>query len=590
MGSVCFRGMVKDEEEEKGERVLPPQYQYESSNSFSGIHRSGLHIYDSGELRMTPARNGKVSEAGSIFGRAGIAGLEKAVSVLDTLGSSMSNLNHNSGFISGVAARGNNVSILAFEVANTIAKGSNLLRSLSDENIKFLKEEVLQSDGLRKLVSVDTRELMSIAAIGKREEFDIFSAEVIRFGDMCKDPVWHNLNRYFQKLDFEIVPLEQLKEEVETTSQHLINLAQNTSELYHELHALDRFEQDYQRKLQEEDSLHSSRRETLMILHSELKRQRKLVKTLKKNSLWSRTLEEVVEKLVDVVVFLHKVILEAFGTTGINMGDSGPVNNKTLGVCGLALHYANIINQIDNIVSRPLSLPPNTRDTLYHGLPTGVKIALRARLQSFDTKEEYTVSQIKTEMERTLSWIVPLAENTIRAHQGFGWVGEWAKMSAETNKKQAQQISITRLQTLHHADKEKAEECILQLVVWLHHFVIQVKNRGLGFKALKPGRSRSQKAMLLMQEMKQHPSLTKNGKCGTFLELSEEDRQLLEHVGSKKMVLGRSKSHESATTRGNRFLSRSCGNSPSRESIMALDMHLERTKVLDVIDGLDIFN
>jgi hypothetical protein len=30
-----------------------------------------------------------------------------------------------------------------------------------------------------------------------------------------------------------------------------------------------------------------------MILHSELKRQRKLVKNLKKKSLWSRTLEEV---------------------------------------------------------------------------------------------------------------------------------------------------------------------------------------------------------------------------------------------------------------------------------------------------------
>ncbi|KAI4969398.1 hypothetical protein ZWY2020_000312 [Hordeum vulgare] len=34
----------------------------------------------------------------------------------------------------------------------------------------------------------------------------------------------------------------------------------------------------------------------VMILHSELKRQRKLVKTLKKKSLWSRPLEDVVEK------------------------------------------------------------------------------------------------------------------------------------------------------------------------------------------------------------------------------------------------------------------------------------------------------
>ena len=33
-------------------------------------------------------------------------------------------------------------------------------------------------------------------------------------------------------------------------------------ELYHELHALDRFEQDYQRKLQEEDNSNAAQRGT----------------------------------------------------------------------------------------------------------------------------------------------------------------------------------------------------------------------------------------------------------------------------------------------------------------------------------------
>lgn len=94
--------------------------------------------------------------------------------------------------------------------------------------------------------------------------------------------------------------------------------------------------------------------------------------------------------------------------------------SERLGVAGLALHYANIITQIDNVVSfsktlvlsdlvhadllltfnidiflelnlfkasRPTSLPPNMRDTLYNGLPPTVKAALRSRLQS-DIKEE----------------------------------------------------------------------------------------------------------------------------------------------------------------------------------------------------------
>jgi len=245
------------------------------------------------------------------------------------------------------------------------------------------------------LISSDSSELLHIAAIDKREELAILSREVIRFGDLCKDPIWHNLGRYFEKSTKDSMPQDHSKEHIGTTVQHLISLAQNTSELYHELHALDRFEQDFQRKFHEEESVPAARRESVMILHSELTRQRKLVKTLKKKSLWSRPLEDVVEKLVDIVIFLDKQIRDAFGeavTVGTDFMEQG--QNKRLGSCGLALHYANIINQIENIVSRPLSLPPSARDNLYHGLPVTVKAGLRSRLQPVNTEEEVCLAQL----------------------------------------------------------------------------------------------------------------------------------------------------------------------------------------------------
>ncbi|CAN6206675.1 unnamed protein product [Urochloa humidicola] len=364
----------------------------------------------------------------------------------------MTNLNPGSGFLSGGTNRGNRVCILAFEVANTIAKAAGLWRSCSDESIKELKEEILHSDGVRILVSTNTIELLHIAAVDKREELAVFSREVIRFGDLCKDPIWHNLGRYFdkyapEKLTMDNTPQDHSKESMEATVQNLINLAQNTSELYHELHALDRFEQDFRRKFHEEDSVPAARRESIMILHSELKRQRKIVKNLKKKSLWAKTLEEIVEKLVDIVIFLHKQIRDSFNKSvpaGTDF-DSEHTQNKRLGSCGLALHYANIINQIENIVSRPLSLPPSSRDNLYHGLPITVKSALRSRLQSYNTEEERTVAQIKAEMQKTLRWLLPIAENTLRAHQGFGWVGEWANLGSDLGKKSGSQHSITRI-------------------------------------------------------------------------------------------------------------------------------------------------
>ncbi|XP_003563272.1 uncharacterized protein LOC100822412 isoform X2 [Brachypodium distachyon] len=614
MGCVFSRRHDGEAEGDEGPRPRSIHHQYQQQQQQRSPlgpaydarrGRYGPGDYDSGELAIPPPPrkqlpSHKVSETGTFLGRASIAGLEKAVEVLDTLGSGIASLNHGSGFLYGGTNRGNKVDILAFEVANTIAKASSLWRSCSDESIKELKEEILHSDGVRILISSNSSELLHIAALDKREELAIFSREVIRFGDLCKDPIWHNLGRYFDKLMADFTPQDHSKEHMETTVQHLITLAQNTSELYHELHALDRFEQDFQRKFHEEESVPAARRESVMILHSELKRQRKLVKTLKKKSLWSKPLEDIVEKLVDIVIFLHKQIRDAFGEAvpvGTDFIDYEQVQNRRLGPCGLALHYANIINQIENIVSRPLSLPPSARDNLYHGLPITVKSALRARLQSCNTEEERSVSQIKAEMQKTLRWILPVAENTARAHQGFGWVGEWANFGSDLNEKSSPRHSVTRVQTLHHADKAKTEQHMLELVVQLHHLVVQVKNRGYGHKSAKQGRSRSRKGPSDMQSETQHntsPINNNNGGSTCPSPLSDSERETLDHLSFRRTTsYGRSKSCEPPPDRGNRAhrswdSCRSHGSSPAREFGKNSASRRDQARDLDVIDGLDI--
>lgn len=565
----------------------------------NGEKKKTHHIFDSGELHFsisrelkssTPVRNPgtKGPHVSSFLGKAGIVGLERAVDVLDTLGSSMTNLNAGSGFVSNMASRGNKISILAFEVANTIAKGSNLLQSISGENVQFLKKEILHSEGVQLLVSTDMTELLRIAAGDKREEFSVFSKEVIRFGDLCKDPQWHNLGRYFSRLDTDPATQKQPREEAEKTMEELTNLAQHTSELYHELHALDRFEQDYRRKLEEVESLHLPRKgEGLVILHSELKHQRKLVKSLQKKSLWSRSLEEIVEKLVDIVTFIHQDILEVFGDTGVILTEKPSNKPERLGVAGLALHYAHIITQIDNIACRPTSLPPNTRDGLYNGLPISVKTALRSRLQAFDAKEELTVPQIKAEMEKTLQWLVPIAADTTKAHQGFGWVGEWANTGMDFGgKKTGANSSVIRLQTLYHADKKKMDQYILELVVFLHRLINLVGYRDNGFKAL-PVRSPTNKGVIPHIEI-QGPSSLDNKYEGHKKQLSSEDRNLLEEVvKQKKLITGRSKSQEFVMGRRGSTkvwaLSRSTGSSPRR----FLQQGHQKSSILDILDGMD---
>ncbi|XP_002963258.2 uncharacterized protein LOC9655198 [Selaginella moellendorffii] len=523
----------------------------ESTNSFERMKLSRVLSSKAKSARTkttTVAKKGaaKVSEVGLLLGRAGTASLGKAVEALDTVGSSLTTIG--SGFGGGVAPKGSKIGILAFEVANTIVRGFSLMHSLSDEDVKVLKEEILPSEGVQRLISRDMDELWRIAAADKRNDLKVFTREVVRFGNHCRDPRWHQLCRIFDKLGSEVTIPRQSKEIAEAEMEHLMIMAQQTAELYHELHALDRFHNDLKRKLQQEEEMYSNsqRGESIAMLKGDLKAQQKHVKSLKKRSLWSKILEEVMEKLVDVVYFLHQRIHDVFGPADEDAKVYVKEGICRLGPSGLALHYANIINQIDNLVSRPNSVPPNTRDTLYQGLPPSIKAALRSRLQMPRKNEEMTIPQIKAEMEKILDWLAPVALNTTRAHHGFGWVGEWANSGSVLDRRLPGHTELIRLQTLHHAEQSTAEFYILELIVWLNVLVSCARNSINGHRSpfKSPNRSPATKksdeeASKAAEEANAVESASR--KCG----LSQEDQEMLKDVvQAKRRMPGISKSQE----------------------------------------------
>ncbi|URD85152.1 hypothetical protein MUK42_26696 [Musa troglodytarum] len=294
-------------------------------------------------------------------------------------------------------------------------------------------------------------------------------------------------------------------------------------ELYHELHALDKFEQDYKRKHQEDNSANGVQRgDNLQIPRQDLKSQRKHVKSLKKRSLWSKNLEEV---------------------------------------------------------SRSNSVPSNTRDSLYQGLPPTMKNAFRCRLQSFQIKEEIPVPQIKAEMEKSLRWLVPIANNTTKS---------------EVNRKPGGSVDLIRVETLYHADKEKTEAYILNLLLWLHHHISRSKSSGGGIKSPVCSPTREGLTITSLSAKPSPPSSV----------LSQEDEEMLQYVNFRKLIPGISKSQEFDTTksksgRHNR-LSKSNSHSPAsctrkdffagarRPSMLpVIDFNIDRVKALDVIDRVD---
>ena len=166
--------------------------------------------------------------------------------------------------------------------------------------------------------------------------------------------------------------------------------------------------------------------------------------------------------------------------------------------------------------------------------------------------------------------------------------------SSDGSRKAALQTDIMRIETLHHADKDKTESCVLEMLLWLHHLATQSKSTTV----------ESNNSPLKSTPLPKANQPSKDSVAIAPPVLTPEDREMLNAVTKKRRAPGVSKSQDfdanktclrkrSSLTRsssysprrGGRELSVSFSRATSRVRIP--DFAVEKKKVLDIIDRVD---
>ncbi|RDX66653.1 hypothetical protein CR513_54555, partial [Mucuna pruriens] len=138
---------------------------------------------------------------------------------------------------------------------------------------------------------------------------------------------------------------------------------------------------------------------------------------------------------------------------------------STLGGAALALHYANVIVQIEKMVSAPHLIDLETRDDLYNKLPTTIRTALRGKLKWYAKSKCGTVHETSLAVEwsmvlsQILEWLAPLAHNMIK----------WHSVRDFERERSASKANVLLVQTLYFANQAKAEAAMVELLVGLHY-------------------------------------------------------------------------------------------------------------------------
>ncbi|KAM0862413.1 hypothetical protein ACQ4PT_045295 [Festuca glaucescens] len=443
--------------------------------------------------------------------------------------------------LGGGGASEDGLGILAFEAAAAMSRLVSLHRSLSDEEVRRLRADVLRAEGVARITSTDQSLLLRLACGELLADLDRAAGTAARLGARCRGPDAPFLGGFdlvyadakgggggLARLDAAVGFSRGAAKRLRKMERHVAA----TAKLYAEMDALTELEASERRMeqwmqhsgpipAQSSKTKRQQADEPSEKLLRELKLQRHKVRRLREASLWSVPVHKATKLMArSVLAVLARVSLAfaavvpglppplAAGRTRAIGHSSGPLRLSTtmapdaairhsapiflqndaastasssssikppattVGGSGMELRYANVILSAEMLLSalRPAirdedvqdgMMELSMRDELYKMLPetirSAVKVNLTERLRGQQVDEEAAAAAMDA-VERVLRWLGPMAHDTLRWHDERGM---------ERKQRFSMNTRVPMVQTLHFADRRKAEAAIVEVLVGL---------------------------------------------------------------------------------------------------------------------------
>ncbi|XP_047975870.1 protein PSK SIMULATOR 3-like [Salvia hispanica] len=411
---------------------------------------------------------------------------------------------------------GKNLGILAFETAKTMSRLISLYKSVSDEEISRLRNDVIRSKGVAFLNSGDEKFLLSLASAERLEDLDHAAAAVARLGKKCTDFGLERFDLVYKELKRGVLNSGKVRygsATAERKIRKMERLVAATSGLHAAVESLAEMEVS-ERKMKQwkskDNELHKANYDNLI---HKLEIQRREIRNFKEISLWNKSFDKCVDLMARVVFVVHRRICALFGPrkrfpmkekvfphsgplltaskpvmvrfysrkSGIfEEEEAGPQTNRvfhsakpeTVGGSGLALRYANVILTAEKYLDSDVAISHVERESFYEMLPENLKFQVRAKLSKnmrcagVEEGDALLAEGWRDAVAEILRWLAPVADDTVR------WQME---RSFEKTRFDARPTALL-LQTLHFADREKTEAAIAEILVGLS-CVFRFENR-----------------------------------------------------------------------------------------------------------------